>query len=89
MQTRIIYHLTALIIISRSRSSVGKVLDSMWWEHTFDFKFCHGTGIARSEGRGQGQHNKLCLAGLCYCGSIYSNGLEELDIKNPNVLCIL
>ena len=30
---------------------------------TFDSKFCHRTGIARSEGRGQGQSNKLCLAG--------------------------
>ena len=29
---------------------------------TFDSKFCHRTGIARSEGRGQGQRNKLCLA---------------------------
>ena len=25
--------------------------------------FCHRTGIARSEGRGQGQRKNLCLAG--------------------------
>ena len=29
---------------------------------TFDSKFCHRTGNERQEGRGQGQHNKLCLA---------------------------
>ena len=31
---------------------------------TFDSKFCHRTGIARSEGGGQCQRNKLRLAGL-------------------------
>ena len=30
--------------------------------YTFDSKFCHRTGIAQSEGRGQGQRNMLCLA---------------------------
>ena len=29
---------------------------------TFDSKLCHRTGIARSEGTGQGQRNYLCLA---------------------------
>ena len=29
---------------------------------TSDSKFCHRWGIAQSEGRGQGQCNKLCLA---------------------------
>ena len=29
---------------------------------TFDTKFCHTTGIARTEGTGQPQRNKLCLA---------------------------
>ena len=31
---------------------------------TFDTKFCHTTGIARTEGTGQPQRNKLCLAGV-------------------------
>ena len=39
---------------------------------TFDSKFCHRPGIARSGGRGQGQRNKLCLAGLCPCQSFQS-----------------
>ena len=30
--------------------------------NTFYSKFCHRSGVARSEGRGQGQRNKLCLA---------------------------
>ena len=44
----------------------------------FDSKFCHRTGIARSEGRGQGQRNKLCLAGLCPRESFHSKNSDKI-----------
>ena len=40
-------------------------------------KFCHRTGIARSEGRGQGQRNKLGLGGFCPCESLHSKGSDK------------
>ena len=43
---------------------------------TFDSKFCHKTGIARSEGGGQCQRNKLRLAGLCPCESFQAKGSD-------------
>ena len=52
---------------------------AMCVRQTFDSKFCQRTGIARSEGRGQGQRNKLCLA--VSGGSVLSPSIQKVRTK--------
>ena len=52
---------------------------------TFDYKFCNRTGIARSEGRGQGQRNKLCLAAVCPCEFLHSKGSDKIYKKKNGI----
>ena len=76
--------LTGMVTVS-SRPQPGEVSERTgrarlcaYVKHpTLNSKFCHRTRIAPSEGRGQGQGNKLCLAGPCPCESLHSNGSDK------------
>ena len=61
----LIYFLLTSMKLEIQSWNFNRSCAAMCVRYTFDSKFCHRTGIARSEIRGRGQRNKLCLAGLC------------------------
>ena len=60
--------MTGMVAVGADRPQLGEVGKGIGRARllcarlSFNSKFRHSTGIARSEGRGQGLCNKLCLA---------------------------
>ena len=55
---------------------------------TLDSKIFHRTGMARSEGRGQCQRNKLRLAGELSLESFQSKGSDQIYEKNERLALV-